>query len=354
MVEETESGKEIETIETGFVYTGPWQIVRPHYFDLRINNFRTVRPDDETIRARQATLRIYPIGGVATTGEIDKQQVAGYLISWNERTKRVLVSDDIYPIPVDNVRIGTRTSIEVSDPADSAKKTLKRVEQEAVIANILVFIRARVVNPYLFLYRAEDTMETIQNELIQHIRELCAGWSLEQVYALRATLESDQADQENLILKQNGFGRYMETRYGFKIKGASFAYIIVVGKAADALTAPFVARQEAQATIAQGEGEGKAEKLRLTLEAEGFQAAESLTSKETATLLRRSDVASQLATSGKASTVVLGLDSLIEPLKQIAGVAIAPSPTLTPTLTPTKGGKDDEPEPKQPAAPPQQ
>ncbi|MGC9598842.1 MAG: hypothetical protein ABSE18_00440 [Minisyncoccia bacterium] len=285
--------------EAGIVWMGIWPAVKPRYYKLRLSNFRTVKPSDGEVQEKNASLRIY------TVGEGQDKQQAGWLVSWNELTKRVILSDDIYPIPVDNVRIGTRISGTGSP------------KPQAVTANILVFIRARIQQPYLFLYRVEDTLETIQNELIQHVRQLCAGLSIQDAFALKATLQSDRAGQENLILQQNDFGNYMRSRYGFSAKGTSFAYIDIVGDAGKALAAPYIAQQNADAVVIQGIGEGKAESERLTLEGNAYRTVIDTIGPEGAALLRGADVAGQFATGGKSNTFVLG--NILDAVKDSIG-----------------------------------
>jgi len=271
--------------DTGVVWMGLPGIVTKKYYNLRLNNFRTVRPSEEEIAEKEATLREYKIGG----------QTAGYLISWNEWSDKVLLADDLMPIPVDGVRIGVKL--------DEGKK------QEAVSANVLVFFRGRVQEPYLYLFRAEDTLELIQNELIQQVRLLCSTKCLKEILAFTVSLESDKADQNNPILATNNFGKYMSQRYGFTIKGASFAIIDVLGEAGVALSAPYVAAQMAEATALKGDGEGRAEASRLTLQGTAFKTVIDEIGMEAAIALRSADVAGQIATSdNKTNTVFLGLD----------------------------------------------
>lgn len=296
--------KKIFGDETGIVYMGRWPAVKPKYYDLRISNFRTVPPSKEETERKTATVREYKVGEADEKGN---RQAAGYLVSWNERTPRVLLSDDVYPFPVDGVRIGT-------DILSRGNNQEKR-KQQAVVANILPFLRARIQEPYLYLYRNQDTLEVIQNELIQHVRELVAGMSIEEVFAIKATLQREREGQENVILQRNDFGLYMRTRYGFAIKSASFGYIDITGTAGIALAAPYVAQQNANAEAIRGEGLGQSEKNRLTREGEAFGHLVEKVGPELAMALRSADVADNFATSqNKTNTLLFGFD-----LKTILG-----------------------------------
>jgi hypothetical protein len=288
--------KKIFGEETGIVWMGLWPAVKPKYYELRLNNFRTVRPSEEEKKRKNAEVREYFVGEENSKGV---RQLAGFLVSWNEPTNRVLLSDDIYPFPVDGVRIGTQI-----ESGGGQKK-------QAVTANILLFIRARIREPYLYLYRVQDALEIIQNESIQLIRQLCAGLSIIEVFSLKATLEAEKAGQENLILRQNNFKNYFRLRYGFESKGASFGYVDVTGAAGVALSAPYIAAQNAEAEALRGEGEGNAEASRLEKEGEAFQNVVGKIGLEGALALRNADVGEKFATGGKASTVVLGLQEIL-------------------------------------------
>jgi len=290
--------------ETGIVWMGVWPTVQPRYFNLRISNFRTVKPNTQEIKQKDAELRAYEVNGKA----------AGWLISWNELTKRALLPDDNYPIPVDGLRLGIRNA------KDGTKK-------QAVVANILVTIRGRIRDPYLFFYRVEDALETIQNEMIQHIRELCSGMTIEEIYEMKVTLESDKADQVNQILRMNDFGRYIRERYGFSIKGAGFSFIEIPGSAGEALYAPFIAQQEADAEAIRGDGQGRAERAKLIQVAAGFKEACAEIGVENVLALRQADVTTSFAESGKSNTVVLGLDSVLGAVKAAASMLPTPKPT---------------------------
>jgi hypothetical protein len=163
--------------------------------------------------------------------------------------------------------------------------------------------------------------------MIQHIRELCAGKTIEEVYSLKTTLESDKADQVNEILKMNDFGRYIRERYGFSIKGASFAYITILGNAGEALSAPFVAQQNADAAKIRGIGEGDEENERLARTGEAFKKLCTDVGTEAALGMRAADVAEAFAASGKASTVVMGFDTktLLGPLTATPIAKILPT-----------------------------
>ncbi len=313
---------------TGIVYMGPWPGTKPKYYELRIQNFRTVPPSPEEVAAKGATVRKYEVG------ELGDLQTAGYLVAWNEVTKRVLLSDDTYPFPVDGVRIGTKIASKTEDD--------KKQKPQGVLANILLFVRARIREPYHYLYRVEDTLETIQNEIIQLVRELSACKSIVEMFAIRATLQADQADQENEILSRNKFGSYIRERYGFAAKGASFAFINILGEAGKALAAPWIAQQEAEATAIQGEGEGRAERSRLIFEGEGAQGLVDKFGLEGALAFRAADVADKFATSpNKGNTVVLGFQQLTESLANFAGgVRQPPKPQAQ-----EKGNVSDEPKP---------
>lgn len=299
--------KKIFGAKTGIVCMGPWPATKPRYYNLRISNFRTVKPSQKEIDEKQADVKVYFAGG-----NTDENNAAGYLISWNEWTKQTILSDDNYPIPVDGVRVAIGTSTRAGgddkEKDNEGEKEGGRKKQ-AVVANILVIIRGRIREPYLFFYRAEDTLETVQNEMIQHIRQLCAGKTIEELYSLKTTLESDKAEQINPILSMNNFGSYIRERYGFSIKSASFAYITILGAAGEALSAPFVAQQNAEAARNRGVGEGDEEYERLTRVGAAYEALNDKLGLEGAKSMREADVAQSFAESGKSSTVVLGFDS---------------------------------------------
>jgi regulator of protease activity HflC (stomatin/prohibitin superfamily) len=290
---------------------GRWPAIKPRYYTLRISNFRTVRPTDEEIRLKQAVVREYTAGGNT------KENVAGFLVTWNERTKNIILSDDTYPVPIDGVRIGV-----VSKDGKA---------RQGVVANILVMMRARICEPRLYLYRVQDGLETIDNEMIQHVRKMCAAMTIEEVYTLGTTLESDDPKQLNPILSVNGFGDYMRKRYGFKIKGASFQYVTLLGAAADALDAPYIARQNADAAAIKGDGAGQAEKNKLGHVGDAFEKLVAQIGLEAALQLRALDAATAFAESGNASTVVLGFDP-----KNVTGSSLgaAAGKILSPTPQP--------------------
>ena len=156
--------------------------------------------------------------------------------------------------------------------------------------------------------RVEDALEVIQNEFIQHVREICASLSIEDVFDMSAILEPEQ--QSNIILSKNNFGNYMRRRYGFRAKSASFGYVQVVGEAGKALSAVFVAGKQAEAAAKIGEGEGQAEYNRLTQEGKAFDEIIQKLGVELATSLRTADVAERFAANSKTSTVVLGFNNL--------------------------------------------
>lgn len=317
--------------ESGVVYMGPWPGTGPHFYELRINNFRTVRPGEDEIKQKKASIRPYYAFDAKGT-----QQPSGWLISWNERTCRVLLSDDVIPIPVDGIRIGTKIL------SQDGKK-------QAVLANILVFVRQRIREPYLYSFRAEDAPETIQNSMIQHIRELCAGMSVQEVYALKASLEADKPEQKSPILDANGFGVYMRTRYGVQLKDASFGIIEVVGEAGQALTAPFVAEQLADAEAARGDGEGRAEYNRMIREGDAVKQLVITIGAERTTMLREADVATRFADSAKGTnTVLLGLDGVLGALGKLAAGAPLPQLPAPPKPNEEKEEKDVRSEPQQP------
>ncbi len=304
---------------TGIAWKGLPPLVESAEYNLRITNFRTVKPTVEELAKKEGSADPYMIDGKAI----------GWLVSWNERTSRVLLSDDIYAIKVEGGRIGV--------------KIKEEQKQQAVSAKILVFIRARIQEPYLFLYRGEEVFELIQNELIQHIRELLAGFTIEDTYSLKATLQSDKANQKNKILKTNDFGAYMRDRYGFAIKGASFGAIEIEGDAGKALAEPFIAEQRARVAAISGRGEGEAESTRLRLEGAAFDEVRKNIGPELAALLRDADVAGQFAASGKSSTVVLGMDFVREGVLRLTG---GDKPPIT---VPTREEeKDVRTEPKPP------
>jgi hypothetical protein len=314
--------------ETGIVYMGPFPGTRPKYYELRIQNFRTVPPTEDEVTEKKASVRKYYVG------EPGNLQLAGYLVAWNEVTKRVLLSDDTYPFPVDGVRIGTK----IASKGDDGKSQ----KPQGVLANILLFVRARIREPYRYLYRVEDTLETIQNEIIQLVRELSACKSIIEMFAIRATLQADQADQENEILSRNKFGSYIRERYGFAAKGASFAFIDILGDAGKALAAPWIAQQQAEATAIQGEGEGQAERHRLILEGEGAQGLVDKFGLEGALAFRAADVADKFATSpNKGNTVVLGFQQLSDAIANFTGAA----KQLSRPATAEKGKISDESKP---------
>jgi hypothetical protein len=307
--------------KTGIVWMGLPPLVKPKTYHLRITNFRTVRPTEEEVKKQNGTVEEYKIDG----------EVIGYLVAINENTSRVLLADDVYVIRVEGVRIGTKLSKEQG-------------EQQAVQAKTLLFLRARIREPYLFLYRGEDVFELIQNEALQHVREIFATSTIEQIFSLPVTLRSDQI-RNNEILNKNDFAWYMGDRYGFEIKGAGFGPIQITGEAGVALTAPFIAEQNARAEAIRGRGEGEAESKRLTLEGAAFQTVIDEIGPESAALLRHADVAGQFATSGKASTVVLGMDFL---KTAAAGLVGNIKPSGIPRKEEPKGDHQPEPQQSQP------
>ncbi|HVM76804.1 MAG TPA: hypothetical protein VMU07_01495 [Candidatus Paceibacterota bacterium] len=302
--------KKIFGEHTGVVWMGIWPMAKPKYYDLRINNFRTVKPSDSEVKEKQADVREYKING----------EIVGWLISWTERTKRVLLSDDSYPFPIDGLRVGACLT--------GSKK------QQSILVNLLLFIRGRIQEPYLFLYRGQDTFEIIQNEVIQHTRQLTTGMSIDECLAFGVTLESDK-DQTNMILAKNAFGSYIRSRYGFAAKGASFGPIDIPGDAGVALSAPFVARQNAEALAETGRGEAEREAAKLRVEGEEFAKLVDKIGYENAMGLRVNDAAESFAKAGN-STVVLGFD----PKSFLGGLFGGPKP-------PTKvieGGNPSGPE----------
>jgi hypothetical protein len=302
--------KKIFGEETGIVYMGPWPGTRPKYYELRIINFRTIRPTDDEIAEKKLDVREYKVG------EQGNEQIAGYLVSWNERTKRVLLSDDNYPFPVDGVRIGVNID---------SKQDGKQQAQQGLLANILPFLRARICEPRLYLYRVQSALEVIQNDLIQLVRELCACKSLIEVYALRVTLQSDQKGQENVILARNSFGKYIRTRYGFEAKGGSFAFINILGAAGKAISAPYIAQQEATANVIRGKGEGEAEQARLIAEGNALDNLVAKFGLEMALAMRNADVAERFA-AGDNKTLLLGFQGLIDGIGHFGNKTTQPLP----------------------------
>jgi hypothetical protein len=292
---------------TGIVWMGVWPTVKARYFNLRISNYRTVKPNQREVDQKQAELREYKVDG-------DGKAVAGYLLSWNELTKRAILSDDTYPIPIDGVRIG----IACNDGEESP----------SITADLLVIIRYRIREPRLF-YRVEDAFETIQNEMIQHIRVLCASLTIKELYTMDVTLESDKVEQNNLILSKNEFGRYIRERYGISVKGAGIAYIGTPGEAGKAFSLPFIAKKQAEADAIRGDGQGRSEANKIRLVSEATKKAIELVGAEQAALIRASDVATAFAESGKSSTVVFGFDpnSILGAVAKAAATATVPKST---------------------------
>ena len=299
---------------TGVVWMGRWPTVHPKEYNLRLSNFRTVKPSDKERAEKDADIREYKING----------SIAGWLISWNAKTTRIGLFDDNYPVPVDGVRIGINKS---------------KTEQEGIEANILVFLRARISNPRLYVYRVEDGLEMIQNEIIHRVATTVASMTIKQVYDMQSFLELAESPEakENSVLGKN-FKKYMEEQYGFKIEEIGFACIEPLGDAAKAIAAPYIARQNATAAEIKGEGEGNAEKARLLRVNEAFA---KLTPEERLNLreMRTADVATAFAESGKASTVVLGFD-----MKNLLGGALGKSPEIPSPETSKPKPKTDKEE----------